>query len=140
MIAQIPCLYYITVTWSLDERFVVESLKSFGWNNVGLASQTVAQHYFTIVPMYRVIWVVVFRGIKRHRMAVRANMGQSPNSVSMLGQRQIQLTSFKPAMGCDASPTLNQYWMGRLTYMYIVCTKYIVQMRTLTYQRWWWKE
>ena len=37
----------------------------FGWNNVGLASQTVAQHYFTIGLMYRVIRVVAFRGIKR---------------------------------------------------------------------------
>ena len=45
--------------------FVVKSLKGFGWNNVGPASQTVAQHYFTIVPMYRVIRVVAFRGIKR---------------------------------------------------------------------------
>ena len=35
--------------------FVVKSLKGFGWNNVGPASQTVAQHYFTIGPMYCVI-------------------------------------------------------------------------------------
>ena len=40
-------------------KFVAKSLKGFGWNNVGLASQTVAQHYFTIGPMYRVIRVVV---------------------------------------------------------------------------------
>ena len=33
-------------------------IKGFGWNNVGATSQTVAQHYFTIGPMYRVIWVV----------------------------------------------------------------------------------
>ena len=32
----------------------------FGWNNGGPVSQTVAQHYLTIGPMYRVIWVVVF--------------------------------------------------------------------------------
>ena len=43
--------------------FVVKSLKGFGWNNVGPASQTVPQHYFTIGPMYRVIRVVAFRGI-----------------------------------------------------------------------------
>ena len=36
------------------------SLKGFGWNNIGQASQTVAQHYFTIGPMYRVIKVVDF--------------------------------------------------------------------------------
>ena len=30
--------------------------KGFDWNNVGTASQTVAQHYISIGPMYRVIW------------------------------------------------------------------------------------
>ena len=40
--------------------FVVKSWNGFGWNNVGPASQTVAQHYFTIGPMYCVIWVVAF--------------------------------------------------------------------------------
>ena len=44
--------------------FVVKSLEGFGWNNVVPASQTVAQHYFTIGPMYLVIWVVTFRGNK----------------------------------------------------------------------------
>ena len=38
-----------------------------------------------------------------------------PNSVSMLGQRQIRMTSIEPAMGCDAGPTLNRYWVGRPT-------------------------
>ena len=36
--------------------FVVRSLKGFSWNEVGPASQTVAQHYINIGPMYRVIW------------------------------------------------------------------------------------
>ena len=35
--------------------FVVESLNGFGWNNVRPVSQTVAQQYFTIGPMY--LWV-----------------------------------------------------------------------------------
>ena len=35
------------------KNFVVRSLKGFGWNSVGPASQTVAQHYFTVGPMYR---------------------------------------------------------------------------------------
>ena len=39
-------------------------------------------------------------------MAVRANTGQSPNSVSMLGQRQIRLNGIVLAMGCYAGPTL----------------------------------
>ena len=96
--------------------FVAKSLiKGFGWNNVGPASQTVAQHYFTIGPMYRFIREVAFRGIKRPRMAVRANTGQSPNSVSMLGQCLIRLTGTKPAMGSGAGPTSNRYWVGRPT-------------------------
>ena len=41
------------------------------------------------------------------------NTGQSPNSVSMLGQRRIRLTSIETAMGYDAGPTLNRYWVGR---------------------------
>ena len=36
--------------------FLTKSLKGFSWNNVSPASQTVAQHYIRIVPMYRVIW------------------------------------------------------------------------------------
>ena len=49
-------------------------------------------------------------------MAVRENTGQSPNSVSMLGQRRIRLTGIEPAIGCDAGPTLNRYWAGRSTF------------------------
>ena len=49
-------------------------------------------------------------------MAVRANTGQSPNYVSMLGERLIRLTSIKPAMGCDAGSTLNRYRVGRPTF------------------------
>ena len=87
------------------------TFKGFGWNNVGPASQTVIQHYFTTGLMYRVVRVVAFRGIKRQctRMAVIANTGQSPNSVSMLGQLRIRLTSIEPAMSCDAGPTLNRH-------------------------------
>ena len=42
-------------------------------------------------------------------------MGQSPNSVSMLGQRRIRVTCIEPAMGFDSGPTLNRYWVGRPT-------------------------
>ena len=74
-------------------------------------------HYFTIVSMYCVIRVVTFRGIKRQctGMAVRTNTGQSPNSVSMVGQRRIRLTGIEIGMGCDADPTLNRYWVVRPT-------------------------
>ena len=100
--------------------FVVESLKGLGWNNVGPASQTVAQYYFTIGPMYRVIRVVAFRGIKRQ---CTYGPGQSPNSVSMLGQCRIRLNGINPAIGCDAGPTLNWYWVGRPT-LYVPGTLY----------------
>ena len=50
-------------------------------------------------------------------MAVRANTGQSPNSVTMLGQRRIRLTGIKPAMGYDAGPILNRYWVCTLCCM-----------------------
>ena len=46
--------------------FVAKNLKGFGWNNVGPGSQTVAQHYFIIDPMYRVIRAVAFRRRKCH--------------------------------------------------------------------------
>ena len=55
--------------------FVVKSLKGFGWKNVGSASQTVAQHYFTIGPMYHVIRVVAFRGMKCHPYDSQSKQG-----------------------------------------------------------------
>ena len=56
-----------------------------------IISQRVDQHYFTIGPMYRVIRVVAFRGIKRHPYDIQSKHGQSPKSVSLLGQRRIRL-------------------------------------------------
>ena len=61
----------------------------FGWNNVGPASQTVTPPYFTIRPMYRVIGVVAFRGIKRHPYGSQSKHWTTPNSVSMVVQRRI---------------------------------------------------
>ena len=55
--------------------FMVKSLKGLGLNNVGPASQTVAQLYFTIGPMYLVIWVVAFRDIKHHPYGSRSTHG-----------------------------------------------------------------
>ena len=51
--------------------FVAKSLKGFDWNNVGPASQTVAQHYISIGPMYRVIWCFWRRDVKASPAAVR---------------------------------------------------------------------
>ena len=58
--------------------FVVRSLMSFDWNNVGSASETVAQHYLKIGPMYRVVrggGVVAFRGIKLHPYGSQSKHG-----------------------------------------------------------------
>ena len=68
-------------------------------------------------------------------MAVRANTGQSANSVSMLGQRRIAYDwrSNEPAMGCDADPTLNRYWVGRPTFC-VPGTSYSVKRSEVT--RW----
>ena len=46
--------------------FVVKSLRGFDWNNVGPVSQTVAQHYISIGPMYRVICCFWRRDEMRH--------------------------------------------------------------------------
>ena len=43
---------------------MVKSLRGFGWNNVGPASQTVVQHYISIGPMYGVIWCLWRRDVK----------------------------------------------------------------------------
>ena len=63
---------------------VVKSLKGFGWNNVGPVLQTVAQHYISIGPMYRVIWCFWRRIFKAHQH----NATVRPNAVSMMGQRR----------------------------------------------------
>ena len=97
--------------------FVAISLKRVDWNNVGPASQTVAQHYLIIDPMYRVIRVVAFQGGKCHPYGNQSSQGQSLNSVSMLGQRRIRLTGIEQAMGCDAGLTMNRYWVGALCCM-----------------------
>ena len=79
--------------------FVVKSLKGFGWNNVGPASQTVAQHYFTIGPMYRAIPEVAFRGgIKRHPYSSQSKHGT---------------TQFCFNVAYDW-PALNQQWAATL--------------------------
>ena len=55
--------------------FVAKSLKGFGWNIVGPALQTMAQHYFIIDPMYRVIRIVAFRGSKCHPYGSQSKHG-----------------------------------------------------------------
>ena len=74
--------------------FMVKSLKSFDWNNVGPVSQTVDQHYFTIGPMYRAIRVVAFRGIKRSE--------QTRDYQSILFQCWASVV--------NTGPTLSRYW------------------------------
>ena len=55
--------------------FVTKSLNGFGWNNGGPASQTVAQHYFIIDPMYRVFLVVAFWERKCHPYGSQSKHG-----------------------------------------------------------------
>ena len=125
--------------------FEVKNLNAFGWNNFGPASQTVAQHYISIWSMYRVIWCFWRRDVKGHQYnaAVRKhgtitqcclNDGPASKTVCqhwnsmclrkeynrhgdrlVLGQRRRRLTGIKPAIGCNASPTLNRNLVDRPT-------------------------
>ena len=69
------------------EKSLVKSLRGFGWNNVGPTSQTVAQHYFSIGVMYRVIRVVAFRGDKMspvwqlEQTKICFNVGPASNTI-----------------------------------------------------------
>ena len=67
---------------------MARSLKGFGSNNVGPASQTVAQHYISIGPMHRVIWCFWGRDVK----------ASPPNAVSMTGQRRSLWVNFETAL------------------------------------------
>ena len=80
--------------------FVVKSLTGVDWNNVGPASQTVAQHYISIGPMYRVVWCFWRRDGKRHpHNAAVKNTVQSPKAVSMTGQRRRLWVNIETALG-----------------------------------------
>ena len=111
--------------------FVVKSSKGFGWNNVGPASQTVAQHYISIGSMYRVIVFFSGAGILKITSIMQQSEKtvQSPKAVSMTGQRQRlwvnietvlecpclrrrRLISIEAAMGCNAGTTLNRNLVG----------------------------
>ena len=88
--------------------FVVKSLKSFGWSNVGSASQTVDQNYFTIGPMYRVTFVVALRH-SFTRMAVREQtLGNHP----ILFQYWTNVEYDWPALNQQWAATLVQHWTG----------------------------
>ena len=87
--------------------FVVKSLKGLRGNNVGPASQTVAQHYFSIGPM---------DGERHpHNAAVRKHV-QSPNAVSMTGQREWLWVNIETALGeCNVfaqSIQQTQWWIS----------------------------
>ena len=75
-------------------------------------SQTVAQYYISIGPMYHVIWVVAFLAtgaVERH------SHNSIPSAEVVLSQRRRQFVGIEPAMGCDAGPTLNRNRVGRPT-------------------------
>ena len=95
--------------------FVVKSLKGFDWNNVGPASQTLAQHYFTIRPMYRVIRVNASRRIKRHPYGNQSKHRSITQFCFNLGLASKMIDCIKLAIGCEAGPTLSRYWVDRPT-------------------------
>ena len=45
-------------------KYSDKTVKGFDWNNICQASQTVAQHYISIGPMYRVIWCFLAPDVK----------------------------------------------------------------------------
>ena len=120
-----------------------KSLKGFGWNNVGPATQMVAQYYFTIGPMY------LGSGPSDHRRwnchpysnCRKVTYIYIQNAGLLLGHRQTRWINIKatlesrPAVGagveescvrsalewCWASvvqnwPALNQQWAATLTH------------------------
>ena len=89
--------------------FVVKSLKGFGWNDVDSSSQTVAQHYISIGPMYRLIRCFRHRDFKghQHNAAVR---------------KDCTITQFCFNDG-PASKTVGQHW-NSIGWMTRVCAMY----------------
>ena len=105
-------------------------------NNVGPASQTVAKHYSSIRPMHCVIWFLVpgwkaspaqqcisQKTCYNHPMLFQCRASVE-NCGSTLKQHWVNATglckvyirpAIKPAMGCDAGPTLNCNLLGRPT-------------------------
>ena len=80
---------------------VIRAIKGFGWNSVGPASQTVAQHYISIGPMYCVIWCFWRRDGEFNPITVQQsdNTVQSPNAVSMSGQRRRLWVNIETELG-----------------------------------------
>ena len=82
---------------------MVKILKSFGWNNV---DPSVADSGPTLFhDRANVSCYPAYQGIKRQYGSQFKHV-QSPNSVSILGQRRIQLTGIEPEMGCEIEPVL----------------------------------
>ena len=92
--------------------FVVKSLEGFGWNNIGPALQTVAQHYISIGPMYRVIWCFWRRDVKASPAYCSRQKAQYNHP--MLFQWQ------------PASKTMGQHW-NRIDWMPSVCARYTTE-------------
>ena len=82
-------------------------LNSLGWNSVGPASRTVAQHYISIGPMYSANWCFWRRYVKRHpdsNAAVRKHdtMLQIVQIVSMPGQLRRLWVNIETALGAQS--------------------------------------
>ena len=147
-------------------KYSDKSLKGFGWNNVGPASQTMAQPYVSIGPMYRVIWCFWRRDEKRHphnNAAVRKHgtitqccfnvgpasktVGQHWNSIGWMPWVCRKNTADPVMDECWASvvddwPALNQQWAATLaqhwTGIWLVglCPLYEVHRRQVLNECW----
>ena len=71
-----------------------------GWNNVGPASQTVAQHYINIEQMCREYLVFLAPGCSSvtSLMQLSENTVQSPNAVKRTGQRRSMWVDIETAL------------------------------------------
>ena len=126
------CQWYQTQTWS---KFLVKShlyfemtldddfkwpvltfsplqvahpsfLNDFDLNNVGPASQIVAQHHISIEPMYRVIWCFWRRNAKRHHPAY--SLACRSHKTRYNHPRLFQCRASVE----DCRSTLKQHWMN----------------------------
>ena len=63
----------------------------------------------------RRLWVNFETALVECHVFAQSSLYNRPSEVSVLGQHRRRLTGIEPAMGCDAGPTLNLNWLGRLT-------------------------
>ena len=130
---KIPRSSTFVIKKSLEKKiftiiFVVKSLNGFGCNTAGPASQTMAQHYFTIGSMYHVIRVVAFRGMKASPAGQSEPTRDNHPILFQWTSVGYDFDRIEPAMGCDVGSTLNRYWVVAN----IGCARYIDRIDAYT--------